>query len=64
MTIEQIEELAKSELSKGNNNFAILLYTYLGAVQEGRDSELAEYLQYFAKSAVHRFEYNRWVKNG
>ena len=52
MTDKQIEILARKAEREGNNDLAIVLYTYLGSKKVGMGSEFARYCQVFAKEGA------------
>ena len=47
-----VEDLADEANSKGDNNLAILLYTFLGARKTHLDYELAIHCQDWAKNRI------------
>ena len=56
-TLEMIiEELADECRDNGQNNLAIVLYSYLGSKKAGVDSIFAKHCQGFAKTGVKMIE--------
>ena len=56
MKDELLEELAEEAGLAGENDLAIVLYTYLGSKHVGMGSEFARYCQAFAKEGVKEIE--------
>ena len=50
--IEVVENLADECKRAGRNNFAIVLYSYLGAAKSGSDSLFAKHCQKFAREGI------------
>jgi len=50
--LEVVENLADECKMAGRNNFAIVLYSYLGAVKAGADKDFAEHCQSFARRGL------------
>ena len=53
---EALSALAEEARSQGENDLAIVLYTYLGCKHVGMDSEFARYCQTFAKEGIKEIE--------
>ena len=54
--IETIKMLADECKNAGENNLAIVLYTYLGAVKSGMDKDFAEYCQKYSVKNAKRID--------
>ena len=50
--MEVVENLADECKMAGRNNFAIVLYSYLGAVKSGMDRDFAEHCQSFSRRGL------------
>jgi len=51
-----IEELAEDAKLEGNNDLAIVLYTYIGSEKLGMSSDFARYCQLFAREGIKEIE--------
>ena len=56
MSDEELENLADEANITGNNNLAIVLYTFLGSKKTDMDKEFAYYCQVWAKKRVKEIE--------
>ena len=56
MTDKELEERAEEAKLLGDNDLAIVLYTYLGSKHVGMGSEFARYCQTFAREGVKEIE--------
>ena len=56
MNDKELENLADEAKLLGENDLAIVLYTYLGSKHVGMSSEFARYCQTFAKEGVKEIE--------
>ena len=56
MSDEELENLANEAKLLGENDLAIVLYTYLGSKHVGMGSEFARYCQAFAKEGIKEIE--------
>lgn len=56
MNDKELENLADKTREEGNNDLAIILYTYLGSKKVGLGSDFAAYCQIFAKEGVKQIE--------
>ena len=63
MTDGQIEILARKAEREGNNDLAIVLYTFLGSRKTYMDKEFATYCQDWAKKRVKEIDQFRNRKN-
>ena len=52
MTDEEVKEKAEEAKFLGNNDLAIVLYTYLGTRRIGMSSDFARYCQDYAKEGA------------
>jgi len=62
INIDKIENLADRANAKGDNNLAIVLYTFLGARRAYMDKELAEHNQDWARKRTK--EISQFLKKG
>ena len=56
MTDKELENLADEAKLLGENDLAIVLYTYLGSKKVGMSSEFARYCQTFAREGIKEIE--------
>ena len=63
MSDEQLAELAEEAKLVGENDLAIVLYTYLGSKHTGMVSEFARYCQTFAQEGIKEIEMHRNRRN-
>ena len=56
MNDKELENLADEAKLLGENDLAIVLYTYLGSKHVGMSSEFARYCQTFAKEGAKEIE--------
>ena len=56
MTDKELKNLADEAKLLGENDLAIVLYTYLGSKHVGMGSEFARYCQAFAKEGIKEIE--------
>ena len=59
---DSLKEMAKACEESGENNLAIVLYTYLGSRKIGLDGYFAKHCQEFAKKGSK--EINKYLKKG
>jgi len=60
---EELEALADRARDAGNNDFAIVMYTYLGAKKVGMGSDFARYCQQFALEGIKQIEMHKNRRN-
>tara|TARA_Y100000310_G_scaffold265659_1_gene276829 strand:+ start:210 stop:404 length:195 start_codon:yes stop_codon:yes gene_type:complete len=63
MTDKELEILAKQASLEGENDLAIVLYTYLGSKKVGISSDFARYCQVFAKEGIKELELHKNRRN-
>ena len=63
MSDDELEALADQANISGDNNLAIILYTFLGARKTFMDKELATHCQEWAKKRVKEIDMLRNRKN-
>lgn len=62
MSDKELEELAEEAKLVGENDLAIVLYTYLGSKHVGMGSDFARYCQTFAEEGIR--ELNMYKNRG
>lgn len=63
MDDEKLVELAEEAKLVGENDFAIVLYTYLGSKHVGMGSEFARHCQAFAREGIEQIELHKNRRN-
>ena len=63
MREEILKELAEEAAASGENDLAIVLYTYLGSKHVGMGSDFARYCQTFAKEGIKELEMHKNRRN-
>ena len=63
MTDKELEILAKQASLEGENDLAIVLYTYLGSKKVGISSDFARYCQVFAKEGIKELKLHKNRRN-
>jgi hypothetical protein len=58
MTDKELKEKAEESKLLGNNDLAIVLYTYLGSKHLNMSSDFARHCQSFAKKGVEEIDMN------
>ena len=59
----KLAELAEEAKLTGENDLAIVLYTYLGSKHMGMGSEFAKYCQTFAREGIEQIGLNKNRRN-
>jgi hypothetical protein len=60
---KRIKKLAEDAKAEGNNDLAIVLYTYLGSENLGMGSDFARYCQVFAREGIKHVETRKNRRN-
>ena len=61
--MKELEILAEEAKARGNNDLAIVLYTYMGSEKLGMSSDFARYCQTFAKEGIKQVEQQQNQRN-
>jgi len=63
MDDEKLTDLAEEAKLVGENDLAIVLYTYLGSKHVGMGSEFARHCQIFAREGIEQIELHKNRRN-